>query len=87
MTDNEIKQMEEINRLNKACKTAIESYTRMETLYKIKCNELEYSINKAENDTAKNILQYLYERIGNVALSDIELIENLALQYNVELEK
>lgn len=37
-----------INRLKEACQSAIQSFTRMETLYKLKCNELENA--KAENE-------------------------------------
>ncbi len=33
--------LEYINRLKEACQSAIESFTRMETLYKVKCTELD----------------------------------------------
>lgn len=40
---------------------------------------------RKESETAKKILTYLYEKMGNSALSDTELIKALAIQYGVEL--
>ena len=40
---------------------------------------------RKEKDTAKEILQYLYEKMGNSVLSDTDLVKALAYQYGVEL--
>lgn len=39
---------------------------------------------RKQSDTAREILQYLYEKMGNVPLSDTELVLYLATQYGVE---
>ena len=41
---------------------------------------------RKQSDTAREILQYLYEKMGNVSLSDTELVLYLAAQYGVEVE-
>lgn len=42
---------------------------------------------RKQSDTARKILKYLYEKMGNVAISDIELVLYLAEQYGVEVEE
>lgn len=42
---------------------------------------------RKQSDTAREILQYLYEKMGNVSLSDTELVLHLAAQYGVEVEE
>lgn len=42
---------------------------------------------RKQSDTAREILKYLYEKMGNVAISDIELVLYLAEQYGVEVEE
>ena len=42
---------------------------------------------RKQSDTAREILQYLYEKMGNVPLSDTELVLYLATQYGVEVEE
>lgn len=42
---------------------------------------------RKQSDTAKEILQYLYEKMGNVLVSDIELVKYLAATYGVEVEE
>ena len=42
---------------------------------------------RKQSDTAREILIYLYEKIGNVAVSDSELIKYLAKEYGVEVEE
>lgn len=42
---------------------------------------------RKQSDTAREILQYLYEKMGNVSLSDTELVLYLAEQYGVEVEE
>ena len=42
---------------------------------------------RKQSDTAREILQYLYEKMGNVSLSDTELVLYLAAQYGVEVEE
>ena len=42
---------------------------------------------RKQGDTAREILKYLYEKMGNVAISDIELVLYLAEQYGVEVEE
>ena len=42
---------------------------------------------RKQSDTAREILIYLYEKIGNVAVSDRELIKYLAKEYGVEVEE
>lgn len=49
--------------------------------------QIDKCIDGIRKETAKEILQYLCEKIGNVALSDSELVQYLALQYGVEVEK
>lgn len=41
--------------------------------------------NRKEKDIAKEILQYIYEKMGNSSLSDTELVKSLAYQYGVDL--
>ncbi len=51
---------------------------------------IEYFVNhnqEIRKETAKEILQYLYEKIGNAPLSDIELVNYLAQRYGVEVEE
>lgn len=49
--------------------------------------ELENRIESGElcdrKETAREILQYMYEKIGNAPLSDIELVKYLAIQYGL----
>lgn len=52
-----------IARLKEACESAIQSFTRMETLYKLKCNELENA--KAENEDMHGELMSLRAYIDN----------------------
>lgn len=40
---------------------------------------------KVRQETAAEILNYLYVRLGNSALSDTELVKMLAIQYGVDL--
>ena len=42
---------------------------------------------RKQSDIAREILKYLYEKMGNVAISDIELVLYLAEQYGVEVEE
>ena len=42
---------------------------------------------RKQSDTVKEILQYLYKKMGNVSLSDTELVLYLAAQYGVEEEE
>lgn len=42
---------------------------------------------RRQSDTVREILQYLYEKMGNVSLSDTELVLYLAAQYGVEVEE
>lgn len=42
---------------------------------------------RKQSDTAREILQYLYEKMGNVSLSDTELVLSLAAKYGVEVEE
>lgn len=49
--------LEYINRLKEACESAIQSFTRMETLYKVKCTELECAKEQIRKNMAKEILQ------------------------------
>lgn len=42
---------------------------------------------RKQSDTAKEILQYLYEKMGNVLVSDTELVKYLAARYGVEVEE
>lgn len=42
---------------------------------------------RKQSDTAREILQYLYEKMGNVSLSDTELVLYLAAQYGVEVKE
>lgn len=41
---------------------------------------------RKQSDTVREILQYLYEKMGNVSLSDTELVLYLAAQYGAEVE-
>lgn len=45
---------------NESIKSAVQSFTRMETLYKVKCTELECAEERVRKETAKEILQRLY---------------------------
>lgn len=40
---------------------------------------------RKEKETAKDILSYLYEKMGNAALSDTELVMEVARFYGVEV--
>lgn len=42
---------------------------------------------RKQSDTAREILQYLYEKMGNVSLSDTELVLYLAAQYGAEVKE
>ena len=42
---------------------------------------------RKQSDTVREILKYLYEKMGNVAISDIELVLYLAKEYGVEVEE
>lgn len=42
---------------------------------------------RKQSDTAREILQYLYKKMGNVSLSDTELVLYYAAQYGVEVEE
>lgn len=42
---------------------------------------------RKQSGTAREILQYLYEKMGNVSLSDTELVLYLAAQYGVEVKE
>ena len=42
---------------------------------------------RKQSDTAKEILQYLYEKMGNVLVSDTELVKYLAARYGVEVKE
>lgn len=42
---------------------------------------------RKQSDTAKEILQYLYEKMGNVLVSDTELVKYLTARYGVEVEE
>ena len=42
---------------------------------------------RKQSDTAREILQYLYEKMGNVSLSDTELVLSLATQYGLETRR
>lgn len=44
-----------IDRLKETCQSAIESFTRMETLYKVKCTELEYVRDKVIDKIAEEL--------------------------------
>lgn len=50
-----------IDRLKEACNSAIQSFTRMETLYKVKCTELECAKDQTRKETAEKILTALCE--------------------------
>lgn len=41
---------------------------------------------RKESETVGKILTYLYEKMGNSALSDTELVKNLAVEYGVQLD-
>lgn len=53
--------------------------------------ELEDKLENGElgntKEIASAILSYLYEKLGNSALSDTELVKALAIQYGVVLEQ
>lgn len=51
------------------------------------CEHLYDAGYRKQSDTAREILQYLYEKMGNVSLSDTELVLYLAAQYDVEVEE
>lgn len=57
--------LEYINRLKEACQSAIESFTQMETLYKVKCTELDCKQDQIRKETAKEILTDLYKLAHN----------------------
>lgn len=48
---------------------------------------LEIEKENVRKETAKEILQYLYEKMGNVALSDTELVTAVASLYGVEVKE
>lgn len=82
-----------IERLKEACQSAIQSYMRMETLYKVKCTELECVAEKSKKEIAKEILEELfsarefeslYDRDTNGYIRLKEIIE-LAKKYGVEV--
>lgn len=65
LQEKNAKQKAEIERLTEAGNEAVRSFTRMETLYKVKCKELEISEEKARQavkDTAKEIFSRLAKR-------------------------
>lgn len=88
--------LEYINHLKEACESAIQSFTRMETLYKVKCTELECAKEQIRKDTTKEILQAISE--CRTVLSDVrgkrynryELdqkdFENIADRFGVEVD-
>lgn len=83
---------EEINFWRKVNNTAL-ILTKEECSHKVilNDNDLESLLKdvkkKTQKETAQEILKYLYEKIGNAPLSDIELVNYLAKQYGVEVEE
>lgn len=63
-------------------KNACNPYLSAEQYY----NANYRNADKTRQETATEILSYLYEKIGNSALSDAELVKMLAIQYGVVLE-
>lgn len=61
--------------------------------YKYPCVKKEFAEKfynagcRMQSDTAREILQYLYEKMGNVSLSDAEFVLYLATQYGVEVKE
>ena len=95
MIDKE-KQIEEIAKDLKQIKYSIpdeidDRYRVITHLDKRGAKEFAASLAEAgyrkQSDTAREILQYLYEKMGNVPLSDTELVLYLATQYGVEVEE
>lgn len=83
-----------IERLKEACQSAIQSFTRMETLYKVKCNELEFVAEKTKKCVAKEILQHFMSlptcqhptiATGHFTFGK-DYIRNLAKEYGVEVD-
>lgn len=64
-----------IDRLKEACQSAIQSFTRMETLYKVKCTEIECVEEKIRKQTAKEIIGMLY----CIPTTDVDELNHLAL--------
>lgn len=50
-----------IDRLKEACNSAVRSFTRMETLYKLKCNELETAKSKAKIEALEQLKERIYK--------------------------
>lgn len=83
-------EQERIEEMAKTIIKAGESYYKMPV--DIECANMEavalYEEGyRKQSDTAREILQYLYEKMGNVSLSDTELVLYLAAQYGVEVEE
>ena len=51
------------------------------------CEHLYDAGYRKQSDTAREILKYLNEKMGNVTISDIELVLYLAKEYGVEVEE
>ena len=90
---------EEIEELKSALNDAIRSFTRMGTLYKLKCNELDVEKEKTKKETAKEILQVLFDnhfekvndyenrRVGYSVHDFYCEIKRLANEYGIEVDE
>ena len=74
-------QKAEIERLQKAGKESVDCFTRMETLYKIKCKELEVAKSSAIKEFAERLKEksqrYPYYEYGLVRAVPTDEIDNL----------
>ena len=94
-------QVDESEKLKENVKVAVNSFIRLETLYKIKCKELEMAkeqLAQSRKETAREILdtiKFLVEERNGADIEDLsvdgtileEVLDELAKQYGVEVEE
>lgn len=79
----------ENERLRTAAESAVNSATKMETLYKVKCNELEVAEKCVSKKTAKEILTHIgnIEEDDGIKLKDYQWFIDMCVRYGVEIKE
>lgn len=80
-----------IERLKDAIESAVQSFTKLDSLYKIKCAELECAEEKAQRKTAISIMQIIMENCTritangeNIVKIDLAVFDKTKQRYKTE---
>ena len=80
-------EYEELEKAVDSVQVAVSSFTRLETLYKIKCKELELAEEKVSEETAEKFAEMLFDFLDDYALFDKRFLERKINEIRKEIKK